>query len=175
MAKGLRAKVKKRLRTVKRGVIKKELRDPTSKLGKREVQKESKNREALSGHLEPGKPLRSAFRYDDGEIAQHDFRQGPDFRANTNPEAGFAVWGSNRPKLGLYGGDAPSARVAPAAGDGDRIIGGMDVDSAVPQDPKVALLIRRTEQVVPLFASKRTKKRLKNKSGTDHNAAFRWA
>ena len=37
MAKGLRSKVKKRLRTVKRGVVKNELKDPTSKLGVREA------------------------------------------------------------------------------------------------------------------------------------------
>ena len=54
MAKSIRSKVKKRLRTVKRGVVKRELANPESKLGVREIQKEAKLREALSGHLEPG-------------------------------------------------------------------------------------------------------------------------
>ena len=158
MAKGLRCKVKKRLRNVKRGVVKRELRDPSSKLGKREVQKETKNLEALSGFLQPGKPLRSAFRYDDADavIPQHEFRQGPDFRSSAVPESGLAVWGANRPKVG-----AP-------------IFAAADVDANQPLDPKVSRLLRSTEQIVPIFASKRTKQRLKNKSGTDHNKAYRW-
>ena len=54
MAKSLRSKVKKRLRTVKRGVVKAELRNPTSKLGVRETQKSEKLQEALSGYIKPG-------------------------------------------------------------------------------------------------------------------------
>lgn len=54
MAKSIRSKVKKRLRTVKRGVVKAELLNPTSKLGVREVQKVEKLREALSGYIKPG-------------------------------------------------------------------------------------------------------------------------
>ena len=53
MAKSIRSKVKKRLRTVKRGVVKAQLQDPTSKLGVREVQKGEKLREALSGYIKP--------------------------------------------------------------------------------------------------------------------------
>ena len=159
MAKGLRCKVKKRLRNVKRGVVKRELRDPSSKLGKREVQKEAKNIEALSGFLQPGKPLRSAFRYDDADavIAQHNFRQGPDFRSSAVPESGLAVWGASRPKKGS-------------------IFATMDVDASQPEDPKVHRLLQPlgAPSGVPIFASKRTKQRLKNKSGTDHNMAYRW-
>ena len=54
MAKSIRSKVKKRLRTVKRGVVKAELQNPTSKLGVREAQKGEKLREALSGYIKPG-------------------------------------------------------------------------------------------------------------------------
>lgn len=54
MAKSIRSKVKKRLRTVKRGVVKSELTKPTSKLGVREVQKSEKLQEALSGYIKPG-------------------------------------------------------------------------------------------------------------------------
>ena len=54
MAKSIRSKVKKRLRTVKRGVVKAELLNPTSKLGVREIQKGEKLREALSGYIKPG-------------------------------------------------------------------------------------------------------------------------
>ena len=48
MAKGLRSKVKKRLRTVKRGVVKRELADPSSKLGVRNTAIHKKLEEALS-------------------------------------------------------------------------------------------------------------------------------
>ena len=54
MAKSLRSKVKKRLRTVKRGVIKRELSKPETKVGLREAAKEKKLAEALSGHILPG-------------------------------------------------------------------------------------------------------------------------
>merc|ERR1711998_618974 len=98
MAKSIRSKVKKRLRTVKRGVVKRELSNPESKLGKRETQKESRLQEALSGYLKPGTGRKNAFRSDDpdAEIPQHDFRQGPDYRSGSVTDAGYAVVGSNR-------------------------------------------------------------------------------
>ena len=45
-----------------------------------------------------GKTKKNWFKSDDpeAEIPQHNFRQGPDFRASSNPESGYAVWGSNR-------------------------------------------------------------------------------
>lgn len=109
--------------------------------------------------------MKNAFRYNDEEavIPQHNWRQGPDFRASrVGFEAGYAVWGTNRPKLGRFGGDAPSARVDPPTCD-------------PLQDGGAARLLRETEQIVPLMASKKQKKRLKAKakSGTDHNV-FRW-
>ena len=55
MAKGLRSKYKKRLRTVKRGVVKKEMAQPATRVGAREVKKEGKLAEALSGHIAPSK------------------------------------------------------------------------------------------------------------------------
>lgn len=54
MAKSIRSKVKKRLRTVKRGVVKSELKNPASKLGVRSTQKTEKLKEALSGYIKPG-------------------------------------------------------------------------------------------------------------------------
>ena len=54
MAKSIRSKVKKRLRTVKRGVLKKELRDPSSKMGERTASVLTKLTEALSGDIKPG-------------------------------------------------------------------------------------------------------------------------
>ena len=53
MAKSTRSKVKKRLRTVKRGVVKTQLKDPTSKLGVREAQKSAKLSEAATGYIKP--------------------------------------------------------------------------------------------------------------------------
>lgn len=150
MAKSIRSKVKKRLRSVKRGVVKRELRDPDSKLGVREVQTNEKLGEALSGYLKPGRRKRSAFRYDDNdaEIAQHNWRQGPDYRSDKVPDAGYACVGSNRPKL-MRGGDAPTAGVGdltanPSASDGG-----------------VQALMVTSEQIVPKFATKRQKKKLK--------------
>ena len=173
MAKSLRSKVKKRFRTVKRGVVKRELSNPDSKLGKRETQKEQKLREALSGHLEPGKRIKNAFRSDDPDavIPQHDFRQGPDFRSGRIEDSGYAVWGANRPKLGSYGGDAPTARpTLPAASASS-----MDADAMLEvPDAGVTRLLRTTEQLVPIGSSKRTKRRLKSKSGVDTTAAYRW-
>ena len=54
MAKSIRSKVKKRLRTVKRGVVKEQLLDPTSKIGKRTTQIAAKLAEAATGFLQPG-------------------------------------------------------------------------------------------------------------------------
>eukprot|EP00962_Isochrysis_galbana_P027826 scaffold8761_cov97-Isochrysis_galbana.AAC.5 len=115
--------------------------------------------------LPAAKKVKNAFRYDDEEavIPQHNWRQGPDFRSDrVGFEAGYAVWGTNRPKLGRFGGDAPSARVDPPVSDPR-------------QDGVAARLLRETEQIVPLMATKKQKKRLKlkAKSGTDHNV-FRW-
>jgi len=156
MAKSIRSKVKKRLRTVKRGVVKAELLNPTSKLGVREVQKGEKMREALSGYLKPGvcrtappvwptrpaphsrcsphdspppppthavKSKRNAFRSDDpeAEIPQHNWKQGPDFRSGRVEDAGYACVGSNRPKVGRFGGDAPSAREVRAEDDDENL------------------------------------------------------
>lgn len=170
MAKSIRSKVKKRFRTVKRGVVKRELANPDSKLGKRETQKEAKIREALSGHLQPGRSFKNAFRSDDPDavIPQHDFRQGPDFRSGRVEDAGYAVWGTNRPKLGANGGDAPTARTTFAESSSSSL----DADTV--KDVGVARLLRSTEQLVPIHSSKRAKKRIKNKSGVDANVAFRW-
>lgn len=109
--------------------------------------------------------MKNAFRYDDeeAEIPQHNWRQGPDFRAaRVGFEAGYAVWGSNRPKVGRFGGDAPSARVEDPVAD-------------PLQDRGAARLLRETEQLVPMMSSKKLKKRLKAKAknGPDHNV-FRW-
>eukprot|EP00967_Tisochrysis_lutea_P051558 scaffold63700_cov27-Tisochrysis_lutea.AAC.3 len=111
------------------------------------------------------KIVKNAFRYDDeeAEIPQHNWRQGPDFRAaRVGFEAGYAVWGSNRPKVGRFGGDAPSARVEDPVAD-------------PLQDRGAARLLRETEQLVPMMSSKKLKKRLKAKAknGPDHNV-FRW-
>ena len=54
MAKSIRSKVKKRLRTVKRGVVKGQLDDPTSKIGVRTTKIQSMLAEAATGHLKPG-------------------------------------------------------------------------------------------------------------------------
>ena len=55
MAKSIRSKVKKRLRTVKRGILKEQLEDKTSKMGTRRTAIQSKLAEAATGHLDPGK------------------------------------------------------------------------------------------------------------------------
>ena len=54
MAKSIRSKVKKRMRTVKRGVVKRELKDQESKLGVRPKQVQSKLGEAGTGYIRPG-------------------------------------------------------------------------------------------------------------------------
>ena len=155
---------------MKRGVVKRDLITPGTVMNVREVAKEQKLQEALSGYIKPPTRRKNAFRSDDpdAEIPQHDWRQGPDFRSGSVPESGYAVVGSNRPKLGSYGGDAPSARpVPPTHFDATAA-------AAAAADPGLGRLLRSTEQIVPLGASKRTKKRLKNKSGIDHDAAHRW-
>ena len=165
MAKSIRSKVKKRLRTVKRGVVKKELVTPGTKLNARELAKEAKLQEALSGHLKPHKTKKNAFRSDDPDavIPQHDFRQDVDYRSGfAGPDAGYAVVGSNRPKQ-MGGGDAPNARVVPKGAQ----------QAPVERDPRYARLMQASEQIVPLFASKKTKKRLKNSNDWD-SKAFRW-
>ena len=170
MAKGLRCKVKKRFRTVKRGVVKQQLRDPESKLGRREVQKEAKLREALSGDIKPGTKVKNAFRSDDPDavIPQHEWRQGADFRSGRVEDSGFAVWGSNRPKLGSYGGDAPTARPTPATTS-------MEAEQSTDvADAGVARLLRSSEQLLPIFASKKVKRRMKKKSEVETTSVFRW-
>ena len=69
------------------------------------------------------KAKRNAFRSDDpeAEIPQHNWRQGPDFRSGRVEDAGYAVVGSNRPKLGRFGGDAPSARPVRAEDDDENL------------------------------------------------------
>ena len=105
--------------------------------------------------------LKNAFRSDDPEaiIPQHNFRQGPDFRAQSvGVEAGYAVVGTNRPKLGPRGGDAPTGMVhfeEPQLGS----------TPGAPTDAGVNRLQVGTNQIVPLFSSKRAKRRLKRKSG----------
>jgi hypothetical protein len=159
MAKGLRSKVKKRLRTVKRGIIKKELVKPGSTHNDREVSKASKMAEALSGHILPGKKRKNAFRSDDAdaEIPQYNWRQGPEFRsAFGDSDAGYAVWGSNRPKH-VNGERGPhEQRPLAAAKPGQ----GAD-------DAGLQRIMQTSEQHIPFMASKRTKKRIKNKSGVD--------
>ena len=56
MAKSIRSKVKKRLRTVKRGVVKEQLLDPTSKIGKRTTQIAAKLAEAAEASLSRPSP-----------------------------------------------------------------------------------------------------------------------
>jgi len=172
MAKGIRSKVKKRLRTVKRGILKKELATPGSKLNVREVAKAEKNAEAMAGHIKPPPRVRNGFRYDDGEIPQHNFRQGPDFRSGyCGPEAGYALVGARRPKQ-MGGGDAPNAYVEPKPNSMDY----SDIADGITNDPGHKALLRSSEQIVPKYASKKLRKRLKDKSksGTDNTAAFRW-
>ena len=180
MAKSIRSKVKKRLRTVKRGVVKRELLDRESKLGKRTVELEAKLDEALAGHIKPGVGLKNAFRSDDPDatIPQHSWRQGPDFRSGFVPDAGYACVGSNRPKLGRFGGDAPTARPTPKPGEDSMQVSAVFYNNeeggpSFREDGGVGRLLRNTEQIVPQHASKKTKKRLKAKVGTE-DAAFRW-
>jgi hypothetical protein len=132
-----------------------------------------------------GKKVKNAFRSDDPDaiIPQHDWKQGPDFRSGRVEDAGFAAKGVNRPKVGRFGGDAPSARshlVQQIGGVDDA----MDTDAGVQKlmapvgnsDAGLSRLIQSTEQIVPFNASKKQKRRLKNGSGvkTSGTAAFRW-
>lgn len=45
--------------------------------------------------------VKNAFRYDDADavIPQHDWKQGPDFRNDRVEDGGYAMVGSNRPKV----------------------------------------------------------------------------
>lgn len=174
MAKSIRSKVKKRLRTVKRTILKQQLDDPTSKTGVRRTAVQAKLAEAATGHLKPAKAKKNWFKSDDpeAEVPQHNWRQGPDFRSQSNPESGYAMWGSNRPKLGRFGGDAPSANPT-LCDDAEEMpvyhqVGGLDGDGG-----KRALIVG-TEQIVPMFCSSKTKKKLKKKAKTDHDAVHRW-
>lgn len=146
MAKSIRSKVKKRLRTVKRGVIKKELVTSGTQHNDREVSKAKKYKDAQAGYLEPGKQRKNAFRSDDpeAEIPQHDWRQGPDFRSGyAGEDAGLAVWGTSRPKVD-HRAAPQEPQVTSSAGDA-----------------RFERLKRATEQLVPFMASKKTKKRIK--------------
>jgi len=157
---------------VKRTILKQQLDDPTSKVGVRKTAIHAKLTEAATGNLDPGKTRRNGFKYDDAEIPQHNWRQGPDFRSSSNPESGYAVWGSNRPKLGMRGGDAPSARPK-LREDAEEMEVFHQTISGNEDGGKRALLIG-TEQIVPMFSSSKVKKKLKKKAQTDHDAAHRW-
>ena len=160
MAKSLRSKVKKRHRTVKRGVLKRSQMIPGTAQFDGEASKAKKTQEALSGHIEPGKKFKNWFRSDDPDaiIPQHSWRQGPDFRSGTvGEDAGLAVWGTERPKL-KGGGYASEHRPAPAAGA--TRVGG-------PRDAGLERLMRTAEQIVPVMASKRAKRRAKMGTGVE--------
>jgi len=174
MAKSIRSKVKKRLRTVKRTILKDQLDDSGSKVGIRRTSVQAKLAEAATGHLQPGKAKKNWFKSDDddAEVPQHNWRQGPDFRAVANPEAGYAAWGSNRPKLGRYGGDAPTARPK-LRSDAEEPQIFQQVISGNEDGGKRALVMG-TEQIVPMFSTSKVKKKLKKKAQTDHDAAHRW-
>jgi len=83
----------------------------------------------LTARLAPPAPThavkskRNAFRSDDpeAEIPQHNWKQGPDFRSGRVEDAGYACVGSNRPKVGRFGGDAPSAREVRAEDDDENL------------------------------------------------------
>lgn len=169
MAKSIRSKVKKRLRTVKRGILKDEKEKTGTFANDREIRKKGKIAEALSGHLKYEKKAKSAFRYDDEDavIPQHDWRQGPDFRsafASSDANLGVVV-GASRPKQ-MHGGDAPG-------------IGFRNATAPAPSgDGGLTRLLRTTEQIAPYMANKKTKRRLKGKAAdgasANEKAAFRW-
>ena len=73
----VKAKVKKRLRAVKRGVLKRDTSTEGTTYQKRAASKESKMAGALTGDIAPPPRVRNAFRFDDteAEIPQHDWRQ----------------------------------------------------------------------------------------------------
>jgi len=176
MAKSIRSKVKKRLRTVKRTILKQQLDDPSSKIGVRTTTVQAKLAQAATGFVDVGKTKKNWFKSDDpdAEIPQHNWRQGPDFRSSHNPESGYAVWGSNRPKLGRYGGDAPSARATLQPGAEEPMVFHQSISGN--EDGGKRVLLMGTEQIVPKFSSSKVKKKLKKKAkdATDHNAAHRW-
>ena len=85
--------------------------DPNTKVGKGAHVVKTKLAEACTGYIKPAKRVHNAFRSDDPEaiIPQHDWRQGPDFRASAvGAESGYALVGARRPKK-MHGGDAPTA------------------------------------------------------------------
>ena len=95
---------------------------PTGPLGPRDTHA------AHAAHRTPRPPRavkakRNAFRSDDpeAEIPQHNWQQGPDFRSGRVEDAGYACVGSNRPKVGRFGGDAPSAREVRAEDDDENL------------------------------------------------------
>lgn len=99
--------------------------DPNTKVGKGAHVVKTKLAEACTGYIKPVKRVYNAFRSDDPEaiIPQHDWKQGPDFRASAvGAEAGYALVGAKRPKK-MHGGDAPTATSvflpAPSSGDGE--------------------------------------------------------
>ena len=121
-----------------------------------------------------------SFRSDDADavVPQHNWRQGPDFRSGSVPGAGYACIGSNRPKLGRFGGDAPTSNPTPKPGEAMEVSGAFYNDDAsgpsFREDAGVGRLLRNTEQIVPQHASKKTKKRLKAAAKEGKEAAFRW-
>merc|ERR1712087_182478 len=162
----------KRLRTVKRGVVKRELADPSSKLGIRTSQVQERLVEAASGYLKPPRKLKNAFRSDDpeAEIPQHHFRQGPDFRSSkVGYEAGYALVGASRPKLGRGGVYAPSAVLKTSQGTMEHMA---DADKNQREDEQLARLHVGTDQFIAPGTSKRGRRKLKKKA-TDHNV-YRW-
>ena len=163
MAKSIRSKVKKRLRSVKRAVVKNEKANPHTKLGTPAKNVIDTLQHAKTGFVPTPKRLRSAFRYDepDATIPQYNWKQGPDYRAATiGAEAGYALVGAKRPKAT---GDAPTASIQQPSDEPSLL---------ETEDRGVARLMRGTEQIVPKFAGKKLKRKLKNKSGVE--TKFRW-
>merc|ERR1712087_434797 len=157
---------KKRLRSVKRGVVKREQADPSTKLGSGVHKTKEKLTEAASGFIAPGKRKRSAFRYDDddAEIAQHSWRQGPDYRlGKVGGDAGLALVGAKRPKKGNRRGDAPASivdiPVMTAEGDQDQQMQSEAQDAG----SHVSRLQIGTDQSLPFRATRKQKRKLKNK------------
>jgi hypothetical protein len=114
MAKSIRSKVKKRLRTVKRGVVKAELLNPTSKLGVREVQKGEKMREALSGYLKPGvcrtaPPVWPTRPAPHSRCSPHDSPPPPPPTQSSRRETRFALTTLRRRSLSTTGSRAPTS------------------------------------------------------------------
>eukprot|EP00967_Tisochrysis_lutea_P051559 scaffold63700_cov27-Tisochrysis_lutea.AAC.4 len=81
MAKSIRSKVKKRLRSVKRSVIKKQKLDPSSKLGEGGARAAEKLKEAVTGYIKPseqerGGTGRGGGREKEGEFVATGEREG---------------------------------------------------------------------------------------------------